>query len=108
MWWKYNPISYCPYSFNHSQFEWEQIQAHLDGKLGNNSLDSSQLENKVEEPFKQELHQTDLENLAQLLCDTFSLDPKVWMQSMIHSASMSELVFIILFIVFFLGFVCLN
>lgn len=77
----WNSTRFCitPYHFNQSQFEWEQIQVLLDGRLGNNSLDIIQLENKVEETLKQEMSHTDLDNVIQSLPDKNSgLDPKAW------------------------------
>ena len=83
--WDWNSTQFCvtPVQFNHSAYNWEQIEFHLQNIHDNASLNVQLLKKEIFETFSKNLpSSTNLKTLAEQLADQLSgLDPWGWFQS---------------------------
>jgi hypothetical protein len=75
-----------PAKYNASWFSWEQIKYHLQDLRGNITLDVKELKRDIFNTFRNKLPGISYEGLAKGTAVTLQgMDPRSWLQSIMHS-----------------------
>ena len=106
----WNSTQFCvtPVQFNHSAYNLEQIEFHLQNIHDNASLNVQLLQKEIFETFSKNLPSpTNLEALAEQISDILcGLDPRGWFQSIIHSIGSGIITLVIfltiIFVIYFM------
>ena len=92
--------------FSYSAYNWKQINFHLQDLHDNASLNVQLLQKEIFEAFSKSLPSSNnLETLAEQLADQLSgLDPRRWLQNIIHSIGSKTVMLIIVLMVICMPF----
>ena len=108
--WNSTQFSVTPVRFNSSTYNWEQIKFHLQNIHDNASLKVQLLQKEIFGTFSKNLpSSTNLETLAEQPADQLSgLDPRGWLQSIIHSTGSGTVILVIVLTIISVVHHCLH
>ena len=106
--WNSTQFYITPVRFNYSAYNWKQIKFHLQDLHDNASLNVQLLQKEIFEAFSKSLPPSNnLETLAEQLADQLSgLDPRRWLQNIIHSIGSKTVMLIIVLMVICILYRC--